>query len=365
MSSPLLRRLLSTCSATRSISWNTTGRPQQTLASAVSRSGTALHSGDFTTARLVPAAAGEGRYFVACGSHSRSDTRIPASVGHVVESALCTTLCRDGARVRTVEHLMSALEACGVDNCRIEIDGGDEVPLLDGSAKEWVETIRQAGLCVAEDQKSNNLERLVPKLHEPLYLCQGSSFLIAFPAQETHITCGIDFPKVPAIGSQWFSTTMDEFTYTKEIASARTFCIYEEVEAMRQAGLIKGGSADNAIVCSATAGWLNPPLRFCDEPCRHKVLDLVGDFSLFAQNGNQGLLVAHIIAYKAGHALHNNFVRLLLQSSTGPECLDQRILWICPAVDGIVNMPCLPPTLPWKFACAVGQSAGNAVILVF
>ncbi|CAL9762288.1 unnamed protein product [Musa acuminata subsp. burmannicoides] len=324
MTSPLLRhhhrrRLLSTCTRSlkclsRSISWNPTGRPQQTLASSVSRSGTALHSGDFTTARLLPAAAGEGRFFVA--GHSRPRTRIPAAIGHVVDSALCTTLSRDGTRVRTVEHLLSALEACGVDNCRIEIDGGDEVPLLDGSAKEWVEAIKQVGLCVAEDQHGYTLDKLVPELHEPLYLWHGSSFLIAFPSQKICITYGIDFPKVPSIGCQWFSSFMDESTYTKEIASSRTFCVYEEVEGMRRAGLCKGGSADNAIVCSITGGWLNPPLRFFDEPCRHKVLDLVGDFSLFAQNGNQGLPIAHIIAYKAGHALHTDFVRLLSRSST-------------------------------------------------
>ncbi|RRT49823.1 hypothetical protein B296_00016188 [Ensete ventricosum] len=158
MTSPLLRhdrrRLLSTCtralkSLFGSVSWNPrtslgpwkTGRPQQTLASSVSRSGTSLHSGDFTTARLLPAAAGEGRFFVA--GHSRPRTRIPAAIGHAVDSALCTTLSRDGTRVRTVEHLLSALEACGVDNCRIEIDGGDEVCfLLDPHVGKWFLLLR-------------------------------------------------------------------------------------------------------------------------------------------------------------------------------------------------------------------------------
>ncbi|XP_074579027.1 putative UDP-3-O-acyl-N-acetylglucosamine deacetylase 1, mitochondrial [Curcuma longa] len=301
MPSPFLghsRRLLSSyalalTSLSRSISWNSSGRTQQTLASSVTRSGTALHSGNFTTVRLIPAAAGEGRYFVVRNLHSRKGTRIPASIDHVVSSALCTTLCRDGVRVRTVEHVLSALEACGVDNCRIEIDGGEEVPLLDGSAKQWVEAIKEAGLYVANDHNGCSLEKLVPKLHEPLYLWHGNSFLIAFPSPKIYITYGIHFSKIMKDGLQ--------------------------VEGMRRAGLIKGGSVDNAIVCSATAGWLNPPLRFCDEPCRHKVLDLVGDVSLFAQNGNQGLPIAHIIAYKAGHALHTDFVRLLSRSPTAPS----------------------------------------------
>ncbi|THU49199.1 hypothetical protein C4D60_Mb06t07030 [Musa balbisiana] len=158
MTSPLLRhhrrRLLSTCTRalkclSRSISWNPTGRPQQTLASSVSRSGTALHSGDFTTARLLPAAAGEGRFFVA--GHSRPRTRIPAAIGHVVDSALCTTLSRDGTRVRTVEHLLSALEACGVDNCRIEIDGGDEVCFLLDPRGWWRSVRLSVGLVDGSD----------------------------------------------------------------------------------------------------------------------------------------------------------------------------------------------------------------------
>ncbi|THU49201.1 hypothetical protein C4D60_Mb06t07050 [Musa balbisiana] len=146
-----------------------------------------------------------------------------------------------------------------------EIVEEEVVPLLDGSAKEWVEAIKQVGLCVAEDQHGYTLDKLVPELHEPLYLWHGSSFLIAFPSQKICITYGIDFPKVPSIGCQWFSSFLDESTYTKEIASSRTFCVYEEVEGMCRAGLCKGGSADNAI---------------------------------------------------AGHALHTDFIRLLSRSST-------------------------------------------------
>ncbi|XP_030959726.1 probable UDP-3-O-acyl-N-acetylglucosamine deacetylase 2, mitochondrial [Quercus lobata] len=99
--------------------------------------------------------------------------------------------------------------------------------------------------------------------------------------------------------------------YSKQIASSRTFCVYKQVEQKHYSGLIKGGSLDNAIVCSASKVWLNPPLRFPNKPCRHKVLDLIGDLSLFAQFGSQGLPVAHIVAYKGGRALHTGMVRQL------------------------------------------------------
>nr|BAJ87037.1 predicted protein [Hordeum vulgare subsp. vulgare]BAJ95331.1 predicted protein [Hordeum vulgare subsp. vulgare] len=292
-------------------SWKPTGRAQQTLAAAVSRSGVGLHSGARATATLLPARAGEGRYFVVEGE---GEARVAAELGNAEpQSPLCTTL-RSGsgvARVRTVEHLLSAMEALGVDNCRVEVSGGDEIPLLDGSAQEWVEAIRGAGLCEADDIGGQKLEKLAPKIDEPVYLRKDDCFVAAFPSSQTHITYGIDFPKAPAIGCQWFDTFLDADVYSSKIAPARTFCIFEEVEKMRGAGLIRGGSLENAMVCSMTGGWLNPPLRFDDEPCRHKVLDLIGDFSLLAQNGSQGFPIAHVVAYKAGHALHTSFLRHL------------------------------------------------------
>uniref|UniRef100_A0ACD5TVE9 Uncharacterized protein n=1 Tax=Avena sativa TaxID=4498 RepID=A0ACD5TVE9_AVESA len=292
------------------LSWKPTGRAQQTLAAAVSRSGVGLHSGERATATLIPARAGEGRYFVVEGE----EVRVAAEVGNAeAQSVLCTTLrSKCGvARVRTVEHLLSAMEALGVDNCRVEVSSGDEIPLLDGSAQEWVEAIRGAGLCAAEDVSGQKLEKMAPKIDEPVYLRKDDCFVAAFPSSQIYITYGIDFPKAPAIGCQWFNTFLDADIYSSKIAPARTFCIFEEVEKMRGAGLIKGGSLENAMVCSMTDGWLNPPLRFEDEPCRHKILDLIGDFSLLARNGSQGFPIAHVVAYKAGHALHTKFLHHL------------------------------------------------------
>ncbi|KAH9746144.1 hypothetical protein KPL70_004323 [Citrus sinensis] len=251
---------------------------------------------------LCPEFAGKGRYF-----EFRSRL-IPASIDFAKESPLCTTLFKDGVQIRTVEHLLSALEAKGVDNCKIEIhnmvaddqDVEAEVPIFDGSASVWAEAIEQVGLKEALDCHGNNAEKVAPFLNQSIYVQREDSFVAAFPSQKVQISYGIDFPQVPAIGCQWFSTTPLEGTcYAMHIASSRTFCIYEEVERMCNAGLIKGGSLDNAIVCSASEGWLNPPLRFPDEPCRHKLLDFVGDLSLFARNGSQGLPVAHMVAFKA------------------------------------------------------------------
>lgn len=310
-------RNLSKLSTPPPMSWRPTGKLQKTLASEVSRSGTGLHSGASTTAKLFPAMAGEGRFFLCrsgTGNRGRSLLRIPARIDWVSESVLCTTLSRDtdGVRVRTVEHLLSALEATGVDNCGIQMVAGDEVPMLDGSARGWLEAIEEAGLCVAKDQNGDTMEKLEPLLNEPVTVWKNDSFIAAFPSPKLHITYGIDFPQVTAIGCQWFSCSpLDDSVYAMEISSSRTFCIYEEIEKLRKAGLIQGGSLENAIICSARTGWLNPPLRFHDEPCRHKVLDLIGDLSLFSRDGHQGLPVAHVVAYKAGHSLHAELVQHL------------------------------------------------------
>ncbi|KAH6790387.1 UDP-3-O-acyl N-acetylglycosamine deacetylase family protein [Perilla frutescens var. frutescens] len=296
------------------LSWKPTGKLQQTVTNCIERTGRGLHSGDISAVRILPAEARAGRYFV-----FRSNV-IRSSIDNAVkETPLCTALSSNGYSVRTVEHLLSALEACGVDNCRIEIDGSSncgrsvEVPIFDGSAREWVEAINQSGLKVAVDFGGKSCEKLAPYLSEPVHVLKNDSFVAAFPCSKVSITYGIDYPQAPAIGRQWFSSTLlDESFYSSSIAPSRTFCIYEEVERMRSLGLIKGGSAETAIVCSMTKGWLNPPLRYDDEPCRHKVLDLIGDVSLLAQEGNQGLLVAHIVAYKGGHSMHAEFVRRLL-----------------------------------------------------
>jgi UDP-3-O-[3-hydroxymyristoyl] N-acetylglucosamine deacetylase len=216
---------------------------------------------------------------------------------------LSTELRQEDASVRTVEHLLAALVGLGIDNVRIEITG-PEVPLLDGSALGWVEVICQAG------RHLQGKPRPVARLRQPVSVRDGDAFVVAFPASRYRFTYGIDF-EVAAIGNQWFSWSPGEDPFGSEgfavaVAPARTFGLAHQVEQLRASGLIQGGSLDNALVCSEE-GWLNPPLRFDNEPVRHKMLDLIGDLSLL---GN--LPMAHIVAYKASHRLHGELAAALV-----------------------------------------------------
>ncbi|TYG46834.1 hypothetical protein ES288_D11G288200v1 [Gossypium darwinii] len=159
------------------------------------KAGKTPQSGKVSKVKIWPGFTGQGRYFE---FHSNL---IPASIDFVRESLLCTSLCKDGYKIRTVEHLLSALEAKGIDNCRIQIQSLDsedtevEVPIFDGSANAWVEAIEQVGRKEALDRSGNNVEKLAPYLSEPFYVSRNDSFMVAFPASKVHISCGIDFPK--------------------------------------------------------------------------------------------------------------------------------------------------------------------------
>lgn len=271
---------------------------QQTLAAEIVKSGVGLHTGLGVKVRVLPARAQQGRYFVR--TDLPSTPQIPARVEAVSQTVLSTQLSQGEACVRTVEHLLAALAAMGVDNARIEIDG-PEVPLLDGSALMWVEAIASVGLV---SQSVVTPSHTV--LHEPIWVYQGDAFVAALPAPATRFTYGIDFD-TPAIGNQWYSwSPMPSLSFREEIAPARTFGLAHQINALREKGLIKGGSLDNALVCGPQ-GWLNPPLRFANEPVRHKILDLVGDLSLLGE-----IPLAHFFAYKASHNLHIQLAQKIL-----------------------------------------------------
>ncbi|MBD1938743.1 UDP-3-O-acyl-N-acetylglucosamine deacetylase [Microcoleus sp. FACHB-68] len=267
-------------------------------------SGVGLHTGTQTQVRVLPAARHEGRYFVRVDL--AGSPVIPARVEFVRQTTLSTELGNEDACVRTVEHLLAALAAQGVDSARIEING-PEVPLLDGSAHPWVEAINSVGVVSENDPTSIPNTRI---LKEPVWVHQGDAFVAALPAPQTRFTYGIDFD-LPAIGQQWYSWTPATERFAAEIAPARTFGFAAQIEQLRSQGLIKGGSLDNALVCDVS-GWLNPPLRFANEPVRHKILDLVGDISLLGAFPS-----AHFLAYKASHKLHIQLARLLAQSHSG------------------------------------------------
>ncbi len=272
-----------------------------TITQTVTVTGIGLHSGKKTTVTLIPTTGNKGRYFVRVDLPNRPI--IPARIEKVCQTTLSTELGEGEAKIRTVEHLLATLVSLGIENIAIEVDGA-EIPLLDGSAKNWVEAIKSGSL------SENNSEVQKPKieLKEPVFVRDGDAFVTAMPSPETCFTYGIDFD-YSAIGKQWYSWKPARESFAEAIAPARTFALAEGIETLRQAGLIKGGSLENALVCSQS-GWLNPPLRFANEPVRHKLLDLVGDLSLL---GN--IPQAHFLAYKASHKLHIQLAHLLNRSN--------------------------------------------------
>ncbi|MGP1382107.1 MAG: UDP-3-O-acyl-N-acetylglucosamine deacetylase [Thainema sp.] len=272
------------------------------IATPVEQSGIGLHSGQHSSVRILPAAADEGRWFVR--TDLPGSPKIPARVDAVHQTLLSTELAVGDASVRTVEHLLAALMGLGIDNACIEING-PELPLLDGSAQEWVRAIASVGL------QTQSAPRRVVTLTEPIWVRQGDAFVMGMPAAEPRFTYGIDF-ELSAIGNQWHSWSpspviadqnLSQLEFATDIAPARTFGLAHQIEQLQANGLIKGGSLENALVCGEN-GWINPPLRFSNEPARHKLLDLVGDLSLLAD-----WPCMHIVAYKASHQLHVQFVQ--------------------------------------------------------
>lgn len=269
------------------------------LKTACELSGVGLHSGINTTVKIIPGEVGKGRYFVR--TDLPDSPEIPANVATISQTTLSTELAVGEAKVRTVEHLLAALSASDINDVRIEINGA-EVPLLDGSAKLWVEAILESGIEANSEKPDNAIS-----LENPIWIRENDAFVAAIPASETRFTYGIDFP-YKAIANQWHSWHPATENFATEIAPARTFGFAEQIEHLQQAGLIKGGTLDNALVCSET-GWLNPPLRFTNEPARHKLLDLVGDMSLLGS-----FPTVHFLAYKGSHKLHIQLARKLVDS---------------------------------------------------
>jgi UDP-3-O-[3-hydroxymyristoyl] N-acetylglucosamine deacetylase len=266
-----------------------------TLRDAFTVSGIGLHSGAPTQVKVCPASEGEGRYFVRVDLPEKP--HILAGVASVTQTTLSTELGLGAARVRTVEHLLGALVAAGVEDARIEVDA-PEIPLLDGSALPWYEKVAQVGITSPQE----GAERI---LQEPVSVYEGDAFVAAFPSPALRFTYGIVFPYAP-IGEQWSSWQPTRESFAEAIAPARTFGFADQIEQLRQAGLIKGGSLENALVCDRQR-WLNPPLRFPNEPARHKLLDLLGDLSLLGS-----IPRAHYLAFKASHHLHVQLARMIL-----------------------------------------------------
>ena len=263
-----------------------------TLVNEVERRGIGLHSGDQAVVRLTPS--DKPGYQI---RFTDDPDPIRLSPDQVRDSQLCTTLDLGSRRVSTVEHLLAALAGCGVTHADIVL-GGSEVPLLDGSAQGWVDAIAEVGLQPAATPRSSP-----PSLNKPLLRHRGSSVITVTPADTFRVVGIIDFPQ-PAIGRQMLALDLSPKVFVEEIAPARTFGFREQVEQLRAAGLIQGGALDNALVCDGDH-WVNPPLRFPDEPVRHKLLDLIGDLALV------GFPKAQVLVYRGSHGLHTDLAAAL------------------------------------------------------
>lgn len=274
---------------------------QRTLQSPIRCTGIGLHSGKAITLTMRPAVANHGIVFV------RTDldrpVSIPAKSEFVVDTALATTLGRDGVRVATVEHLLAALSGLGIDNVRLEIDG-PEVPIMDGSAAPFAYLVKTAGVRVLDEPKSFLI------IKKPVTVMDGDKEATFLPANRFRIDCTVDF-KHPLISDQSFGMEFSDKTFSREISRARTFGFLKDVERLKAVGLARGGSLENAIVVDEFS-ILNPEgLRYPDEFVRHKALDAMGDVSLFGRP-----VIGHLRVFKSGHALNHKLVEKVLSDPT-------------------------------------------------
>lgn len=272
---------------------------QTSLKQEVSISGIGLHSGKRVSLRLLPAKANTGIRFIR--TDLKTPVEIKADVRNVRSTTLATTLGAGSTKVSTVEHLMSALWALGIDNVICEVDG-EEVPILDGSAAPFTNLIRKAGI---KSQRSAKRFLVATKTIE---IREGNKWAILRPSREFKISYTIDFPH-PTIGKQHFEYN-SETDFSREIAPCRTFGFLKDVERMQSMGLALGGSLHNAVVLDDEKA-LNPGgLRFANEFVRHKILDAIGDFSLIGYP-----ILAEVELHRAGHDLQTRLIHELLHQA--------------------------------------------------
>jgi|SRR6056297_1780246 len=256
---------------------------QQTIKEKVSIAGIGLHSGNDVQLNLLPAPVDNGIVFKR--TDIEGNPQIKATVGNVVSTERSTTIGNKNFKIQTVEHLMAALRAFGIDNIVIEINS-DELPALDGSAKQYSKLFREAHIF------QQNKKRNVFKIKRSFFYKSKDAYLGIFPSDRFKVNYLLKYNH-PVIGTEYFEYVFDKESFIKEIMPARTFGFAEEVESLKKRGLALGGSLDNAVLLKDNS--VVNELRFKDEFVRHKVLDLVGDLYL------NGPLIGEIIAIRTGH----------------------------------------------------------------
>jgi UDP-3-O-[3-hydroxymyristoyl] N-acetylglucosamine deacetylase len=273
-------------------------RNQQTLAAAVTCSGIGLHSGQPVTITLRPAPPDTGVVFV--NRNADVDAFLPASIEHRVPTELCTAISGNGFQVKTIEHLLAALSGLDVDNVYIDVTAS-EVPVMDGSAAPFVRLMQSVGV-ISQDRKQPFL-----KIMTPIEVSEGSKRVRIEPSSTPRITYSIHYDH-PLIKTQTYVHDCSASAFENHIAEARTFGFLHEVQALWARGLGQGGTLDNTVVLSEDGIVNESGLRFFNEFVRHKVLDLIGDFSLLGMS-----FIGHIVAERSGHALHTRLVQQILE----------------------------------------------------
>lgn len=274
---------------------------EQTIAAQIEFTGVGLHSGAPVTMRLLPAPAGSGIVF------RRTDLdnfEIPATGRNVAKVSYATSLMRQGVLISTTEHLLSALIGMGVDNVIVELDNL-ELPILDGSALPYVDAFLETGI------RTQRRRRETIRVLRPVEVREGDKFIGVYPGKGYQIHYTIQFPA--PIGQQTAFVDLASETYGTAIAAARTFGYMADEKRLRDMGLIRGASRENAIILGPN-GPENGPLRYVDEYVRHKVLDLIGDLALAGRR-----IEGHVVAERAGHAMHTALVSRLIKDRSAWE----------------------------------------------
>ena len=299
-------------------------KQEQTVRAAAECTGIGLHSGAPVHLRILPAPSGSG---IAFRRTDLDDFEVEATGRNIARVSYATSLMKKGVLISTTEHLLSAFIGTGIDNAIVELDNL-ELPILDGSARPFVEMIQRAGI------RKQRRPRTYMRIRREIELREGKKFIAVYPADSYSVSYTIDFPH-PLIGKETFRVDLSDGNYLREIASARTFGFLHEADAMRQQGLIRGASIENAIVLTPDR-LMNPPLRYPDEFVRHKVLDLIGDLALVGKQ-----ILGNIVADRAGHAMHTALVSRLLRDRT---------LWEETTLDDTAAAPMAAPAMAGQTA---------------
>ena len=308
---------------------------------------------------ILPAPANSGVRFRRVDLDGKPE--IEARVENVSETNRSTTLAKGNVKVHTVEHVLAALAGYGIDNAVIELDA-NEPPIADGSSREFCKIILAAGIAPLAEKKE------IYTVTEPIEIRLGETVMTLFPDEGFKITCTSSDKK--GRFTQFYSTEITPKTWEKDLAHARTFCFYEEIEYLIKNGLIKGGSLENAIVIREDAVLTTEPLRYPEEFVRHKMLDIVGDLSLTGK-----VIRGHIIAVRPGHAGNVELARKVLEQINKPIRAQQTFSPPPPAkpapqpmtsADGAMSiedlMKMLPHRYPFLMVDRILKMEGNHIV---